>query len=125
MALSNATSVCSVDDKIRRYTRTQIVIHTIMGVRHSCACDHSMLFVCVTDVQICLEKTHTFGLDVINGQIMKHIRPPRNDKEMATVAAYVLHLMGNKGFARLIASTMMGQVHITVSPFIASTAMGT
>ena len=32
MVLSNATSVCSVDDKVRRHTRTQIVIHTVMGM---------------------------------------------------------------------------------------------
>ena len=31
MALRKATSTCSVDSTTRRYTRTQIVIHTILG----------------------------------------------------------------------------------------------
>ena len=31
MVLINASSTCSVDQKMRRYTKTQIVIHTITG----------------------------------------------------------------------------------------------
>jgi hypothetical protein len=49
---------------------------------------------------------------------IKNIRPPTTDREVLSVAAYILHTEANEGLAMLIAKKMLDSLRITFPLFI-------
>ena len=78
LVLRNATSTCNVDTKIRRYLKTNIVIHTITGRPVAFfLCNVYHLF--LADVKICGEEVRICNAkdcDVNTYLLTKNIRLP-------------------------------------------------